>query len=68
MARTAEQGHTKRCLARTMISVLENMRDDVHYSDIGFAIDANGTYVYQLSFSYLADGTSNCLCPEWNES
>jgi hypothetical protein len=61
--RTPEQGHTKACLAKTMIAVIENMRDDPNYTDVGYAIDAGGTYIYHLAFDYLQDGTANCICP-----
>lgn len=60
--RTAEQGHTKQCFARTMISVIENMRDDPNYTDIGFRLDIQDNVVMHLADEYLKDGTSNCLC------
>lgn len=68
MTRTNEQGHTKKCLARTMISVIENMRDDTNYTDVGFAIDAQTPgYVYNLAFEYLNDGIAECHCPDLAE-
>jgi hypothetical protein len=57
-------GHRKACLAKTMIAVLENWRDDPNYSDVGFAIDTNSNQVYHTAYNYLNEGTSTCICPE----
>jgi len=62
--RPAELPHTKKCLAESLICVIENERDDEHISDIGFILDAQDNFL-SLALEYLNDGTKTCLCPPW---
>jgi len=53
MARTAEQGHTKKCMARALICAIENLRDDENLSDIGFALEVqDGTNLRSIALDY----------------
>lgn len=61
--RTPEQGHTKKCLAASLICVIQNERDDEHISDVGFVLDAQDNFLY-LAFEYLNEGTKTCICPD----
>ena len=63
MARTAEQGHTKKCMARALICAIENLRDDENLSDIGFALEVqDGTNLRSIALDYY-DGLLDCICP-----
>ena len=62
MARTAEQGHTKKCLASAMISAIQNLRDMEFGTDFDFRIAAQDNILY-LADEYLATGTQSCICP-----
>lgn len=62
--RTAEQGHTKRCLANAMISAIQNLRDDEEESDFDFRIAMQDNYSLVLADDYLTwEGNfSICIC------
>lgn len=68
MARTPEQGHTKRCLANALICAVENIRDDEGQSDTDFRLAAQDNIFLREADGYLADGIATCLCPSWAES
>ena len=63
MPRTAEQGHTRKCLAKTMIAAIENARD-AYSSDYDFRVWAQINGALEDADNYLADGTSDCICPD----
>jgi hypothetical protein len=58
-------GHTKRCLAATIIRVVSELRDmpDDVESDIGFALDMQDNPTF-AAYEWLKDGTQECVCPE----
>ena len=62
MARTAEQGHTKACLAAAVICAVENLRDDSE-SDITFRLDLQNNMPLVWADIYLEEGTATCICP-----
>ena len=63
MARTAEQGHTKKCLASAMISAVQNLRDDEGETDFDFRIAAQDNYFLTLADDYLETRIQSCICP-----
>jgi len=73
MARTPEEGHTYKCLAKTMIAVIENERDYLtdlksRYPDstldFDFRVWAQDNNALHVADGYLKDGTSECICPD----
>ncbi|SRR6266704_643840 len=63
MSRTPEEGHTKACLARAMVSAVQNMRDADYLTDHDFRIAAQNNDALVWADSYLADGLCDCVCP-----
>lgn len=63
MPRSLEMGHTKQCLAASMIAYIQNIRDDEGLSDVGFQLVAQDGIVHP-AYDYLADGLMNCICPD----
>lgn len=76
MTRTPEEGHTFQCLAKTMIAVIENHRDHLadamtyqfapitqSAADYDFRLWAQDNIALHTADEYLADGTSDCICP-----
>jgi len=60
--RTPEQGHTKRCLAKALITSIENWRDA--YDDHDFRIAAQRNYWLDDADEWLAVGMTECICPD----
>lgn len=63
--RTPEQGHTKKCLARALICIVENSRDEDGQTDIGFHLDMQRSLI-PAAFD-LYDGLLDCICPPWTQ-
>lgn len=64
--RTPEEGHTKKCLAQAMITVIENWRDASDISDTDFRSFAQA---YGMDYGVLAEadeylrtGQTVCYC------
>jgi len=81
--RTPEQGHTRACLAKAMITAIENLRDmdEVRDAwlrrhsqrgegpafesslDFDFRVAVQKNEALTMADGYLADGTTECICP-----
>ena len=55
--------HSKYCLARAMISAIENARDIAGFSDYDFRLEAQDNFLH-VADDYLDTGTVICICPE----
>lgn len=63
VSRTPEHGHTKRCLAKSLITSIENWRDDETVSDYSFRMVAqDNTWLHEAD-EWLAIGEAECICP-----
>lgn len=60
---TVEEGHTKRCMADAMISVLQNFRDDSGVRAYEFSLLGQDGSFYRTALEYLDSGLSTCQCP-----
>lgn len=58
-----EEGHTKACLASSMISAVQNARDAEDFTDHEFALWAQRGGPIDDAHMYLRDGLSDCQCP-----
>ena len=67
MARSKEEGHTKRCLAKALICAIENARDLSFVSAIDFRVWAQNNEMLEWADMYLDEGTTECICPEVSE-
>ena len=61
--RTPEQGHTKQCLAKALITSIENWRDADIY-DHEFRSFAQWNEWLAEADEWLASGLTECICPE----
>ena len=70
--RTPEQGHTAPCMAKALISAIENARDlavnEAHGKDgtaqYDFRSMVQDNVPLTWADSYLAEGIAECICPE----
>lgn len=62
--RTPEQGHTKRCLAKALITSIENWKDAYDIDDHDFRIAAQRNVALEEADEWLAVGMTECVCPD----
>lgn len=62
--RTPEQGHTKRCLAKAMITSIENWRDAEGINDHDFRSFAQRNWNLAEADEWLTSGMTECICPD----
>lgn len=70
--RTPEQGHTAPCMAKALISAIENARDlaisEAHGNEdtaqYDFRSMAQDNVPLLWADTYLAEGVAECICPE----
>jgi hypothetical protein len=67
--RTPEQGHTKACLARALLCVIENRRDNTQMSDVEFVLSIQDSTtnetILQEAFRYFDEHMLECTCPAY---
>ena len=58
--------HSKRCLAASIITAVENIRDREDGDDHSFRIAVQNNEMLNEADSYLTDGTMPCSCGEYD--
>lgn len=62
--RTPERGHTKQCLAKALITSIENWRDAWDINDHDFRISAQRNEWLAEADEWLETGMTVCICPD----
>lgn len=59
--------HSKRCLAESLISAVQNMRDDKDVTDHDFRIIVQDNDLLPIADDYLRSGLQTCTCGAQDE-
>lgn len=60
--RPPEWMHERRCLARAIISAVENLRDSDAFTDLGFRLQMQDNHALTEADDYLNTGMVDCIC------